>query len=80
MMVTIHRTDGTSNEVSFIVSKVKPKTVGKLGVHKMYLDLKTYRYYELNGDVKLYASKNYEAPVQLKAFEAIQEDDDGLPF
>ena len=82
-MVTVHRIDGTANEVDIIINKAKPKSVAKLGTVRMFFDVKTARFYTDNFGQKVFANHIYEKPIALSLSESsIFEDniDDSLPF
>ena len=78
--ITVHRIDGTANEVDIIVTKAKPESVASLGSTRMFFD-KTLRrfYWEYNGEKK-YAQKENIKPLGLDLANSSDEEDDGLPF
>lgn len=77
-MITVHRSSGSANEVSFIVTKAKPKSVAKVGTVTKYFDLIKNKFYWINEDNnKVYAQKEYE---EIKATLIDEEDEDELPF
>jgi twinkle protein len=84
-MITVHRIDGTANEVDVIITKAKPKSVAKLGTVRMFFDVKKARFYFVNefGE-KTYANHVYEKPKALalndSSMFANQEEEDDLPF
>jgi hypothetical protein len=78
-MISIHRTEGHKNEVNFIVTKAKPKTVAKQGSCKLYFDFMLNRFYwDYNGK-NTYATKEYFKPTGIAMSENI-DDDDQIPF
>jgi len=85
-MITIHRPDGSTNEVKFIVTKAKPKTVAKVGEVIMYFDFTKNKFYHLDSEnIKHYAQKDYQKPNSLSIFEGgslggNSEDEDTVPF
>lgn len=72
-MITVHRVDGTFNEVRIIIYKAKPETVAELGEVTMFFDKKYGRYYTKtygveNGkpiEFKVFADKNYVQPINI---------------
>lgn len=87
VMITVHRIDGTSNEVDIIINKAKPKSVAKLGRARMFFDVYKARFYWENDGTKVYANHIKEKPKALLISEkqsnlGFEEDeyDDGLPF
>jgi hypothetical protein len=79
-MITLHRTDGTSNEVKVIVNKAKPKSVASLGESIFYLDVSKNRYYTDGVNGKRYAEPIYKKPKALLIADKESQEDDGLPF
>ena len=79
VQVTVHRTDGTPNEVSVIVTKAKPETVASLGSVKMFFNKKSRAFHwNYNGN-DTYAKKEYFKPTGIAMAE--QDDDDSdVPF
>lgn len=78
-MHTVHRVDGSPNEVTIYTYKAKPETVAKLGETTFFYDKKLSRYYwEYNGEKK-YAQKEYFKPTGL-ALSDDNEDDEEVPF
>lgn len=87
VMITVHRIDGTANEVDIIINKAKPKSVAKLGRIRMFFDVKTARFYWTNAGEKTYAMKEYLTPKALLlgkqgsiGFEDDEDDDSDVPF
>ena len=82
VMVSVHRTDGTENEVSIVITKAKPKSVAKLGTVKMFFDVDTATFYWENNGEKTYANKTYFKPIGITMSEQINDDDDdnNIPF
>lgn len=60
-MITVHREDILSNEVSIYFNKIKPRSIGEVGMIKMYFDKERLTYYcqdsENNNYTKYYASE-----------------------
>lgn len=86
-MGTVHRVDGTHNEVRIIFNKAKPETVASIGESKFYYDRTLARYYVDGEDGKKYSKPIYEKPksafISEKQSEIIYEEDepdDELPF
>lgn len=87
VMITVHRIDGTANEVDIIINKAKPKSVAKLGRIRMFFDVKTARFYWVNAGDKTYAMKEYITPKALLlekqtniGFDDDEEEDSDVPF
>lgn len=88
VMISVHRIDGTANEVDIIITKAKPKSVAKLGSVRMFFDVKTARFYWDNFGDKIYANSEYEKPKALQlsekqstiGFVDDDEDSDDIPF
>jgi len=92
-MITIHRTDGSFNEVVAHIYKAKPETVAKQGECTFFYDFKLSRYYTTGADGDVYANEKYipeKALLLAKEQESFQfenndngneeEDDDDMPF
>lgn len=83
-MITVHKIDGTANEVDIIVTKAKPKSVAKLGRVRMMFDVKLARFYFDNAGVKTYANHVKETPKALLISQKqsmFTDDDNGdVPF
>lgn len=86
VMITVHRVDGTANEVDIIINKAKPKSVAKLGRIRMFFDVSTARFYWKDNGVNTLASKVYIRPEALLISERQakigfdDEEDDDMPF
>lgn len=80
-MISVHRVDGTENEVDILITKAKPKSVAKLGTVRMFFDTKTARFYwDYNGQKK-YAHKDYFKPTGLEINDDVSfDDEDQIPF
>lgn len=78
VMITVHRVDGSANEVKITVNKAKPKSVAKLGSVTMWYNTAISKYYWKNNDDKVYASKNFIKPEGKIQFD--ENDDDDIPF
>lgn len=79
-MVTVHRVDGTANEVLVIVTKAKPGGVASLGETRFFFDKSKRRYYWINeNNDKVYADPVYKEPNELFSKDVSEEVDD-LPF
>ena len=77
--VTVHRIDGTANEVDIIVTKAKPESVASVGSTRMYFDKKIRRFYwDYNGQ-NTYAQQKYFKPTGISVAED-SEDDSEIPF
>lgn len=78
-MITIHRVDGSPNEVHFIVNKAKPKSVAKIGKVSMFFNRTVNKFYwKYNGN-DTFAKKEYFKPTGIAMAE--QDDDDSdVPF
>lgn len=62
-MITVHREDVTDNRAEIYFHKMKPRSVGALGMIELWFDMKTFTYYELDvvspvDHVKRYATPN----------------------
>lgn len=80
-MVTVHRVDGTTNEVDIIVNKAKPKSVAKLGrVRKMFDVSKAVFYFINESNLKQYALKDYIEPKALEVEGKLSKEEDDIPF
>lgn len=79
--VTVHRIDGTANEVDIIVTKAKPESVASVGPTRMKFDKKIRRFYwDYNGN-DTYAKKEYFKPTGISVSEGMDDDDDSeIPF
>lgn len=81
-MMTVHRVDGTYNEVSVIVTKAKPGSVASLGETRFFFDMVKRRFYWSNeNNDKIYAEKKYKAPnVLFNQNNFVDEEDSDVPF
>lgn len=78
-MITVHRVDGSKNEVEIIVTKAKPKSVAKQGKTELFFNLKLNKFYWDNAGNDVFAKKEYIKPTGLNI--SIDEDDDNdVPF
>lgn len=75
--VTVHRIEGTKNEVDIIVTKAKPESVASTGATRMFFDRKIRRFYWEYQGQKIYAKKDYVLPDGLSFSE---DEDDDVPF
>lgn len=83
VMITVHRIDGTPNEVDIIITKAKPKSVAKLGRVRMFFEISKARFYWDNAGEKVFANKEKISPKALllsKEQSLFEEDDSDLPF
>ena len=86
--ITLHRVDGTFNQVRVIVNKAKPKSVAKLGEVTFCLDITKNSYYIEGVESNEYRSEINEKPRALllaeKESSIFDDDNDGydndLPF
>lgn len=77
--ITVHRIDGTKNEVDIIVTKAKPESVASLGTTRMFFDKPKRRFYWDDNGKPTYAQKEYVKPVGI-SFTEDSEEDDVVPF
>ena len=82
VQITVHRKDGTPNEVEVIVTKAKPETVASLGRVKMFFNRDIRKFYWDYDGKKVYAKKEYFVPSNQKLFDdnVIDGDDSDVPF
>lgn len=85
VMITVHRIDGTANEVDIIINKAKPKSVAKLGRNRMFFNVQSARFYWENAGEKVYANPINEKPKALLISEeqskiVYEDEDDDMPF
>lgn len=84
-MITIHRPNGEFNKVDVMFNKIKPRSIGSVGVSSLNFDLERFRYYSnVNGEKK-YADQNYVKPEKETKIETAQQiiaptEEDDLPF
>jgi len=79
-MITVHRVDGTANEVQVIVTKAKPGTVASLGPTTFYFDSTLRKYYWEDTQGKHYAKKERVSLID-RVFEKTNDEyEDDLPF
>ena len=88
-MGTVHRVDGTYNEVKIIFNKAKPETVASVGECTFFFDRETSRYYTDNFGEKAFANHINEKPKALLISEeqsnkqsriGFDDEDDDMPF
>lgn len=77
--VTVHRIDGTANEVDIIVTKAKPESVASVGATRMFFDKKIRRFYWDYNGTDTYAKKEYFKPTGISIAEDDTDDSD-IPF
>jgi len=75
-IITVHR-EGNISQVYF--NKIKPRSIGKVGMIEMKLDLARFRYFSEDQGERVYHAKEYR---ELKSTEisGIEDDNDDLPF
>jgi len=83
--VTVHRPAGSKNEVEIHWNKIKPRSIGKVGLSKLLFDPTLFRYYWYDMEEKVYAEKQGRIPKkqevqQLSMGMDDENDDDDLPF
>ena len=90
-MITVHREDLSDNRVEIFFNKVKPRSIGKIGMIELRFDLSKFRYYDLQCRDANVFKKEFAAPRNEKLIETqiVKTDlnefqgvgfDDGLPF
>jgi hypothetical protein len=87
-MITVHRPEKSGNLVEIYFNKIKPRSIGNVGIDELYFDNVPFRYYveDLDSDsktVKRYAIKDeYKSGKQF--VDALtgpdDEDEDQVPF
>lgn len=80
VMLSVHRVDGSKNEVDIIVTKAKPKSVAKQGKFSLFLDVVTSRYYFEDMGEKKYAEEKYIKPIGINLRDKIEQIDEGDDF
>jgi len=82
-MVTVHRPSGEANKVEIHWNKIKPRSIGKVGISELYFDMEKFRYYKDDMGTKVFAQKEYVKPKKQEKTESVQsisDNDDELPF
>jgi len=83
-MVTVHRPSGEANKVELHWNKIKPRSIGKVGISELYFDMEKFRYYNDENGSKVFASAEYKKPekeIEKEKVQSITDDDgDELPF
>jgi len=79
-MVTVHRVDGTTNEVEIIINKAKPKSVAKNGIVRMYFNVEKARFYYDDAGRDCYSSQENILPIGLQISNSEKEENDDIPF
>lgn len=85
-MVTVHRPDGKDSKVQIYWNKIKPRSIGSVGVSELNFDLAKFRYYNDDLGNKIFAQKEFVKLKQpnLNKNESDPFKDDGkeedLPF
>lgn len=89
-MITVHRPSGSQNEVEIYFNKIKPRSIGSVGMIKLIFDTRNSAFFYINDDGKrLYSNQKYSKPtVQEKivfsepgSIDNIDvENDDEIPF
>ncbi|NPA44809.1 MAG: hypothetical protein GXO49_04675 [Chlorobi bacterium] len=86
-IITVHRPQGEDKKAENIVeiyfNKIKPRSIGSVGMAELYFDVAKFRYYEeINGKRK-YARKELDAeinPDDVKQFVDFDIDPKDIPF
>lgn len=82
--ITVHRPSGETNLVELYFNKIKPRSIGKVGVDTLNFDLKSFRYYFDNQGETVFATKDIYKPEKQKTAEITFDnpggDEDDLPF
>ena len=78
-MVTCHRPSGSENMVEIYWNKIKPRSIGEVGMDELYFDVEKFRYYDKDDNERTYAAKDYVKPKYDKIHDT-EDDDDDLPF
>ena len=87
-MITVHREDLSDNQCEVYFNKIKPRSIGKIGMINLRFDIGKFRYYDLdcsnpNQQIKKYANEQIEVKktIELKSFsESMNEHRENLPF
>lgn len=79
-MITIHRVDGSENQVRVIINKAKPKSVAKLGEVQFCFDVSKSRFYIDSVDGPQYANPQIKKKSIFDKEEIEEEENDDLPF
>lgn len=80
-MVTVHRPNGEQNKVQIFWNKIKPRSIGSVGLSELHFDLERFRYYSEDLGQKVFAQKEYKEPTQQEMQKQINDDnEDDLPF
>lgn len=78
-MITVHRPTGEKNKVQIYFNKIKPRSIGSVGVAEIFFDLERFRYYWDDVGEKRFAQKEFIKPKQQTVSE-IDDPDDDIPF
>lgn len=78
-MITAHRPSGEPRKVDIYFNKIKPRSIGDVGVTSLEFDRKKSRYFIMNGEEKLYAQKDEIKLITDQVSMNMDEDDD-IPF
>ena len=83
-MGTVHRVDGTYNEVTVMIHKAKPETVASVGPCTFFFDRQSARYYTDELGEKVFANHVYKKPKAQEIFEesslGFKDESDDFPF
>lgn len=81
--VTVHRPDGEDNVVQIFWNKIKPRSIGQVGMSELYFDISKFRYYIKDQGNEKYAQ---EVPYKLQQqsdseqISLLGNEDDDIPF
>lgn len=76
--ITVHRIDGTANEVDIMITKAKPKSVAEVGKVRMFFDIPKAKFYFMHNQERFYASKQKRNLIGVD-FGSSEESDE-VPF
>jgi hypothetical protein len=89
-MITVHREDLSDNQCEIYFNKIKPRSIGKIGMINLRFDINKFRYYDLdsnnpNQHSNIYAQEKHEIKKPIAELKSFSEsyhtlNNQNLPF
>ena len=80
VMITVHRVDGSPNEVDIMITKAKPKSVAKVGKVRMCFNRSAAKFYFKYNQKDYYAQKEKRPFAALEFNQSNENEDNDIPF
>jgi len=83
-MVTVHRPAGERNKVELYWNKIKPRSIGGVGIDELYFNVEKFRYYWTDLQEEIFANKEIIEPKSQELIDFTESSvdgfDDDMPF